>query len=95
MEHELNNKLFINGSIENGEHVHGICNALLKMGITKGDLTRIEPFTEGQEKEKDSFIKPYHGIEYTVIKVIKVTKQTWNYCFYSSVEIFLDSNHVD
>jgi hypothetical protein len=86
MEHKIKNKLFINNIIIEDDGTQEMCDTLLKMGISSGDLTRLEPFTEN----KGNYTKPYHNIEFTVIKVVKVAKKTYNSCFYNAVEIYLD-----
>jgi hypothetical protein len=71
-----------------GEELQCLCGALLSMGIATGECVRLESFAEN-EHDEDS-VASHENVEFTVIKIVKVLKKTWNEEFYKAIEIHLE-----
>lgn len=90
--HNLKHKIFIDNKLVDNRkgNVQAICGGLLELSVSSGDTIRLEPFTEN----KGDYTDYYHGHEYTVVKVVKVVKETWNSSVYHSIEVYLKSEHI-
>lgn len=89
-----NNRLFINEK-EIDEKMYdadGVCNALLKLNISHGDIVELEPFTENEDMDVSIYKKEFHCKEYIVKKLKKMVKRTLNGDYYYYVIVHLSDN---
>ena len=84
-QHYVKNKIIINGELQVSKNIEDMADDLIKMNVVKGDLIRFEPFTEND----GDYSEPFHGTEFTVEKVVKVLKKTWNSSHFNAIEIYL------